>query len=137
MVRGIPRKPKSTGRATIGLVEYVDIRGTHGNRRVLAKIDTGASRTTVDTALAAEVGLGPVVDAVKIRAPMGNGMETRPLVEATIRLSERTYDIPVGIVDRGDMKYPAIVGMDILGQGDFLIDVTRKAVEEETGLDDY
>src|SRR5207244_10382077 len=55
-------------RPTIGVVEEVTLRGSKGDIRVLARIDTGAARTSLDTALAARRGRGPVFDRVRVRA---------------------------------------------------------------------
>ncbi len=118
-----PRKEKQV----IGLVERVTVSGTRGSKVVLAKVDTGASRTVADTRLAAEVGLGPITDTVTIRGSTGIVKETRALVGARIKLRQRTHDLSVAISDRGDMKYPILVGMDILGKGNYLIDVKKRA----------
>ncbi len=121
------KKPKKKDKVVIGLVERVTVQGANGEEVVLAKVDTGASRTTADTRLAAAVGLGPITDTVTIRGSTGIASEIRALVEATITLRRVKFRLPVAISDRGDMKYPIIIGMDILGGGDFVIDVTKRA----------
>ena len=126
MARKSKRKKK-----VIGIVESIKIKGTNCEKEVLAKIDTGSSRTTIDTSLAAEVGLGPITDTVKIRAPSSQSKETRPLVNAKLTISDEEFELSVGITDREEMKYRAIVGMDILREGKFLIDVTKRADEEK------
>lgn len=113
----------------IGGVCSVVLSGERGTAAVLAKVDTGASRTSVDTELAAKVGLGPVTDIVKVRAAASAQPETRPLVLAKLRLGDQEFELPVSITDRTDMKYPVIIGMDILEMGNFLIDVSK--VNEE------
>lgn len=117
-------------KTVIGGVCPVTLNGQRGSQDVLAKIDTGAARTSVDTNLAAKVGLGPVTDTVKVRAPASDHSETRPLVQATIDLSGLSFELPVSITDRQDMKYPVIIGMDILSRGDFLIDASKGNNEE-------
>src|SRR5207247_8714409 len=54
-------------RPTIGVVEEVTLRGSKGDIRVLARIDTGAARTSLDTDLAARAGLAPVFARVGVR----------------------------------------------------------------------
>ncbi len=49
---------KDKERILIGPVEYVKVVGHHGEARVKGKIDTGASRSSVDVRLAANIGLG-------------------------------------------------------------------------------
>ncbi len=111
-------------REVIGIICSLTLHGERGKESVLAKVDTGAARTSVDTDLAARVGLGPVTDSVKVRAASSAHSETRPLVQARVELGGRTFDLPVSITDRTDMKYPVIVGMDVLTEGGFLIDAT-------------
>lgn len=115
---------KSREKNVIGIVCSITLQGSLGSRSVLAKVDTGANRTSVDTELAAKVGLGPVTDTVKVKAASASHRETRPLVDAKVELGGRSFELPVSISDRADMKYPVIIGMDILAQGNFLIDAT-------------
>ena len=115
------------GPTILGAIEPVLVRGDSGARRVLAKIDTGASRTTIDFELAAKVGLGPVLDTVRVRAAMSEHSEMRALVDAEITVSGEKFSVPVAITDRGDMRYHVVIGMDILRSGPFLIDPARGA----------
>ncbi len=121
---------KPDERIIIGIVCPVTLHGERGRESVLAKIDTGAARTSVDTELAAKVGLGPVTDTVKVRAASSAHAETRPLVFAKLELGGQRFELPVSITDRRDMKYPVIVGMDILEMGEFLIDASKANDEE-------
>lgn len=117
---------KLDDRTVVGVVCEVVISGDRGSETVRARVDTGAHRTSVDTELAAKVGLGPVTDIVKVRAASRNHTETRPLVQARVRLDDEEFEIPVSIADRKDMKFPVIIGMDILEEGNFLVDVSRR-----------
>ncbi len=92
--------------------------GERGREEVTAKVDTGASRSSVDTDLAARVGLGPVGGTVKVRAASSAQAEVRPLVEARIQLVGKEFMLPVSLADRADMNYPVILGMDILSDGE-------------------
>lgn len=121
----------SNSRTIVPIVSSVILTGEHGSEEVTAKVDTGASRTSVDTDLAAKVGLGPVTDTVKVRAASSAQAEIRPLVHARIRLGDRDFELPVSITDRTDMRYPVIIGMDILAEGNFLIDVSNRTLEGE------
>lgn len=110
---------------TIGIVEEVTIRGSKGDIRILAKIDTGAARTTLDTDLAARAGLGPVFDRVRTRSAAADEPEERDVVEAKIVIAGREFDVAVAVTDRKDMRYHMIVGMDILRDSGFLIDPSK------------
>ncbi|MFQ6013296.1 MAG: RimK/LysX family protein [Thermoplasmata archaeon] len=122
---------KSSKRTIVPIVCAVVLIGERGREEITAKVDTGASRTSVDTDLAAKVGLGPVTDTVKVRAASSAQVEVRPLVQARIQLEGRAFELPVSITDRADMKYPVIIGMDILTEGNFLIDVSSRTLNGE------
>ena len=112
-------------RTIIGAVEEVTIRGRRRQVKVLAKVDTGASRTTIDTELAARAGLGPILDTVRIRAAVSEHPETRAVVDADIVIAGRKFDMAVAITDRQDMRFHAIIGMDLLQRSGFLVDPTK------------
>src|SRR3989442_3595033 len=105
---------KKAERRVIGIIESVTVRGKRGDVKVQARIDTGASRTTVDTDIAARAGLGPVLGTVRIRQSISRHPETRPLVEAELVIEGETFDVAAAIADRTEMKHHVIVGMDIL-----------------------
>ncbi len=121
-------KVKSTNRTIMPIVCSVVLIGERGQEEVTAKVDTGASRTSVDSGLAARVGLGRVGGTVKVRAASSAQTEVRPLVEARIRLVGKQFLLPVSLADRADMNYPVILGMDILSEGNFLIDVPNRTL---------
>jgi len=110
----------------IGPVEYVKVIGHHGEARVKCRIDTGASRTSVDVWLAANIGLGPTVDVAKFKSAFLDEVRTRPLVRGIVEIAGVRFTLPVSLVDRSDMRYPVLLGMDILKSGRFLIDPTKK-----------
>jgi hypothetical protein len=110
----------------IGPVEYVKVIGHHGEARVKCRIDTGASRTSVDVWLAANIGLGPTVDVAKFKSAFLDEVRTRPLVRGIVEIAGVRFTLPVSLVDRSDMRYPVLVGMDILKSGRFLIDPTKR-----------
>lgn len=113
-------------RILIGPIEYVKVIGHHGEARVKGKIDTGASRTSVDIWLAANIGLGPTVDVAKVKSALVGEVRTRPLVRGVVEVGGVEFTLPVTVNDRSDMRYPVLIGMDILKSGRFLIDPTKK-----------
>ena len=110
----------------IGPVEYVKVIGHHGEARVKGKVDTGATRTSVDVWLAANIGLGPTVDVAKVKSAFLDEVRTRPLVRGVVEIAGLKFSLPVTVNDRSDMRYPVLIGMDILKAGHFLIDPTKK-----------
>lgn len=113
-------------RIIIGPIEYVKIIGHHGEARVKGKIDTGATRTSVDVWLAANIGLGPTVDVAKVKSALLDEVRSRPLVRSVVEIAGERFALPVSVNDRSDMRYPVLVGMDILSSGRFLIDPAKK-----------
>jgi len=114
------------GKKVVRLVEKVTVKGPGGEERVRAKVDTGADRTTVDRRLAERLRLGPVLSEVTIKASAEGRRVQRPIVNATVTVKGKTFDLRVGVADRSQMKYLVIIGRDILRTGIFLIDPTRK-----------
>ena len=114
------------GRILIGPIEYVKVIGHHGEAQVKGKIDTGASRTSVDVWLAANIGLGPTVDVAKVKSALLDKARTRPVVRGIVEIGGLRFALPVTVNDRSEMKYRVLIGMDILKYGRFLIDPTKK-----------
>lgn len=119
------RRESSRGETTIGTVEKVIVIGPKGRIPVLAKVDTGAARTSLDTDLAARAGLGPVLNRVRTRAAAADQPQRRDVVSATVLIAGLEFDVAVAVTDRKDMRYHMIVGMDILRDSGFLIDPSK------------
>ena len=113
-------------RIIVGPIEFVKVIGHHGEARVKGKIDTGSTRTSVDVWLAANIGLGPTVDVAKVKSALLDEVRSRPLVRAIVEIAGEQFALPVSVNDRSDMRYPVLVGMDILRLGRFLIDPAKK-----------
>lgn len=122
-----PRAARTTERRTIGVVEAVLVRGRRGSLPVRAKVDTGASRTSLDTRLARRLGLGPVVGHVRTRSAAADVPDERDVVRASIVIAGRTFRVQLAITDRRDMRYRMIIGMDVLRRGRFLVDPRKRA----------
>lgn len=120
------------GKIVVGLVEPIKIKGEKRTKRVAAKIDTGADRTSVDIKLASEVGLGPVTDTAKVRSATGNTSEIRPVVEAKIIIHDRSFTLNVSLDDRSKMKHEILIGRDLLARSDFLIDPNKTATTKKS-----
>jgi hypothetical protein len=121
------RPTRTTERRTIGVVEAVLVRGRRGSLPVRAKVDTGASRTSLDTRLARRLGLGPVVGHVRTRSAAADVPDERDVVRASIVIAGRTFRVQLAITDRRDMRYRMIIGMDVLRRGRFLVDPRKRA----------
>lgn len=102
----------------IKLVEKVKIK----NEEILARIDTGARRCSIDRDLARKLKLGPVVGSRKYRS--AHGKSIRPVVIQEIELKGRKMVVKINISNRGHMKYNFLVGREALKNG-FLIDPNK------------
>jgi len=108
----------------IGLVEKVIIIGNGKKKKsVDSRIDTGAEKSSIDMKLASELNLGPILKTKKIKS--AHGIRLRPIVEVEVILAEKNMKELFSIVDRSHMKYPVLIGQNILKNG-FLIDPSKK-----------
>ena len=110
------------GKTIIGLAEKVNIQHHGGRKNVIAKVDTGATKSSIDTNLAAELKLGPVIKSKLIKS--AHGSKLRPIIEATIELAGKKIKSEFTLADRAHMKYRILIGQNILKDG-FLIDPTK------------
>lgn len=108
----------------VGLVEKVIVYGGSGSKEVLAKVDTGADRCSIDSELAAELRLGPVIKTKSIRSAHGNSL--RLVVSGEIVLAGSRIRCSFTVADRRTMRYPVLVGKDVLRKNEFLIDPCKK-----------
>lgn len=114
-------------RPVIGIFEPIKLLGRNGQEKTLvAKIDTGAFRTSIAKELAQELGIDqPVVGRIKTRSALGS--EERPVVQARFKLGGRVIETTVSLTDRTYLKTGVIIGRRDLGG--FVIDpVVKKRI---------
>ncbi|MEK6982999.1 MAG: RimK/LysX family protein [Nanoarchaeota archaeon] len=111
-----------SGKVVIGLAEKVGIYHHNGKKNAVAKIDTGATKSSIDTNLATELKLGPVIKSKLVKS--AHGSKLRPIIEATIELAGKKIKSEFTLADRAHMKYRILIGQNILKDG-FLIDPTK------------
>jgi RimK family alpha-L-glutamate ligase len=127
----MPRKQAAgpTKTVVIGYVEDVVVMGTSGTKSVLAKSDTGATRTSIDAHLAAEIGTGPIKDIVKIKSGSVKSGRSRPVVDLVVGIGGTQHTVTASVEDRSHMDYPLLLGRDILQH--YHVDVMRRADDDE------
>lgn len=117
--------PSAQGEAPVlGIEERVVILDSEGQYQpVVAKVDTGAYRTTIDEALAKKFGLHKsILHYKKVRGSLGR--QTRPIVAATIKIRGRSIKTEAFVADRSIMKYDVILGRrDLHG---FLVNPSKR-----------
>ena len=111
-------------RAVLGLTEKVKIQGYNGAKIITARIDTGATKSSVDSYLASELQLGPIVETRLIRSAHGHTI--RPVVHGKIEIEGQKLTASFTIADRKHMKYKMLIGQNILKLGKFIIDPLHK-----------
>ncbi len=109
-------------RLIIGMVEEIEVNGNGSDKRILARIDTGATKSSIDYKLASKLKLGPVIESRLVKSAHGNKL--RPIIEATIKIRGKHITSKFTLADREHMKYKLLIGQNILKKG-FLIDPNK------------
>ncbi len=110
-------------RSVVGLTEPVTIIQNGDRETVTARIDSGATKSSIDIALASKLRLGPVVASRMVKS--ANGARLRPMVEVTLLIARKELTAKFTLADRSHMKYKVLIGQNILERG-FLIDPCKE-----------
>ena len=112
-------------RIVVGLTESITIfnKGKNKQKKIKARIDTGAENSSMDARLAAELLLGPITKMKLIKSAHGNKL--RPVMNAEIKIANKNMKSGFTLADRNHLKYKVLIGQDILKHG-FLIDPLKK-----------
>lgn len=113
---------KYNGKILIGLAENIKLIGSEESKLIAAKIDTGATKSSVDSKLAAELKLGPIIRTKLVKSAHGNSV--RPIINAEIELADKKIKSQFTVADRAHMKYKVLIGQNILKEG-FIIDPSK------------
>jgi len=125
-------RPKDTGPTepvVVGYTEDVVLSGTSGSETVTAKSDTGATRTSIDTKLAAQIGAGPIKSIARVKSGSSKSSRSRPVVDVVVGVGGNRHTVTASVEDRGHMDYPVLLGRDILKN--YQVDVRRRVDQEE------
>ena len=103
----------------LGFLEPVTIYGPDGHKKVMARIDTGAARNSIDENLAKKLGIHEVIHHKVIKS--AHGVKKRPIVKAKLKIAGKEFEnMTFTLVDREHMKYSVLIGRNTLKKG-FLI----------------
>jgi RimK family alpha-L-glutamate ligase len=127
-------RPSPRNGAVVGYVEEVVVSGTSGSTQAFAKSDTGATRTSIDTSLAAEVGAGPIKSMTRVKSGSMRSGKARPVVDLVVGVGGTQHTVTASVEDRSHMDYPLLLGRDILQH--YRVDVKRRADAGATSDDD-
>ncbi len=116
----------------VGRTEWIELHNAESRNRVevRAKVDTGADSSSIDTALAQQLGFD-LTKAEKIIVRSALGREERPVINLRMRVGGRRIETCVMVNDRSNLDHPALLGARDL-QG-FLIDTTSEKLTTPRG----
>lgn len=112
-------------RPVLGLTTSVQIRNHH--EKITARVDTGATSSSIDTTLAMALNLGPALKSRIVKS--ASGVKERPIIKAEVNINGSLIEAEFTVADRKHMTYKILIGQNILKQGNFLID-PQKGVEQ-------
>ncbi|MBI3291182.1 ATP-dependent zinc protease [Candidatus Falkowbacteria bacterium] len=109
----------------LGMIEHVTVHGSKGQEaEVLARIDTGATSSSIDYTLAGELLLGPVISSKVVKS--ASGVKKRPTLKVKITLKGTKIEEEFTLADRSHMTYRILLGQNVLRKGNFLIDPLKR-----------
>ena len=112
------------GIKTIRALEQVKIYSSKGKKvKVLARVDTGALRSSIDRKLAEDLGLlaeDNILWSKRYAYRSAGGKQPRPVIGLTIRLGGRKIKTSASVANRSRLATPLLIGRyDLTG---FLVD---------------
>jgi hypothetical protein len=111
-------------RVVLGLTEEVIVVSQDSEEKVIARIDTGATASSIDKELANKLGALPLEKTKIVKS--ASGIKRRSLVKIKIKLNSSIIEEEFTLADRSHMTYPVLIGQNILKQGNFLVDPNKK-----------
>jgi len=103
--------------------EKVTFIGTKKAKTVMARIDTGAKRCSIDQSIADEIGVGNIIKHKEVKSALGTN--ERPIIKIMIQIKDRKISAYCTIADRSRLKYPALIGRNVLRRG-FIVEENLK-----------
>ena len=115
-----------SNKTLIGLTEKVTIVNGKHEKTLVARIDTGATQSSIDTTLATELNLGPVISTRLVKSTHGSTL--RAVIRADIMIADKKIRARFNLADRHHMRYRILIGRNLLRKQGFLIDPDKKDV---------
>jgi hypothetical protein len=112
------------GKTVLGLTEKVTIFGNNNlKKEITARIDTGATKSSVDMDIAGQLELGPIKRTRLVKS--ASGKKRRAIISVKVKLDNKILEDEFTIAERKHMTYPVLIGQNILKKGNFLIDPNK------------
>jgi len=112
-------------KVVIGLIEKVKLETKEGRKKIFkAKVDTGATKSSLDITLASKLNVGPVIKSRLIKS--AHGIRLRPIVTAEIEIAGKKIKGQFTLADRRHLRYQVLIGINLLKKGKFIVDPLKK-----------
>ena len=114
----------------VGIVEKVSL---IGNKEVntYAVFDTGARMTSIDTKLASEAQVGPIIRTTAVKNPSTRQKTNRPVVHIKLRIKGKLFACEANMQDRSHMTARMIIGRNVMA-GNFMVDPEKNLKKFKT-----
>jgi len=106
---------------TVGAVEPVSLYSPTLEILAIARMDTGAERSSIDVAIAKKLE-AKVIKTIAVKS--ANGTTKRFVVRVPIKLKKKFVTVEFTVAQRSKMSCPVLIGRDVLQQG-FVVDVSK------------
>lgn len=117
-----------SGKKIIGAREEILIYGINNERyTTTARIDTGAYRTAIASAVAEKLGLTNILKYKKVRGALGK--EERPIIDISFELDKQKVRTEAFIADRSIVSHEVIIGRRDLKK--FLVNPSKNTLSKK------
>ncbi|MBW3019367.1 RimK/LysX family protein [Candidatus Woesearchaeota archaeon] len=110
-------------KSVLGLTTSCVLFGKKKKKEVVARVDTGATKSSIDERLALEIGVGPELKKTLVKS--AHGTRQRPVIVVDLMVGGQMKRSEFTLADRAHLKYPVLIGQNVLKSG-FMIDPSRK-----------
>lgn len=107
-------------RTVLGLTSKITIFGKNKQQTVVARVDTGATKSSIDKTLAEQLRLVPGSRTKIVKSSLG--ISQRPVIEIKVKIDDKILTTDFTVAERSHLTYPVLIGQNILKLGEFLID---------------
>ncbi len=104
----------------VGVDEKITLIGKDKEKEVWARIDTGATHSSIDLKLASQIDLGPIKKTKVIKS--SHGKSVRPVVICKLKIKDKIIESSFTVYNRSHMTYPVLIGQNTLKNNGFMVD---------------
>jgi hypothetical protein len=112
-----------TDKSTLGLTTSCVLFGKKKKKEIIVRVDTGATKSSIDEKLAQEIGVGPELKKTIVKS--AHGTRQRSVIVVDIMIGGQMKNAEFTLADRAHLKYPVLIGQNVLKSG-YMIDPSKK-----------